>query len=135
MELRGYMEELRRRRILVGKDGTVPHSSALDEVEQEREVEFQIEEVRQVQKRTYYKALTFPGLSPAISSFVETGVLVGESGYKHVFMALARMGIGKKYGIKPTLSRLFASTEFIRTIKTVKTLNDDFLVSSSHAHL
>lgn len=126
-ELRSFMEELGRRRRAVGKDGTVPHSSALDEVEQEREVEFQIEEVRQVQKRTHYKALTFPGLSPSISSFVETGVLVGESGYEHVFMALARTGVGKKYGIKPTSSRLFASTEFMRTIKSVEDLNDDFL--------
>ena len=133
-ELRGFMEELGRRRGVVGSDSTIPHSSVLDEVEQEREVEFQVEEVRQVQKGPHYKALTFPGLSPAISSFVKTGVLVGESGYEHVFAALARTGVGKKYGIKPTSSQLFASTEFMRTIESVKAVNDDFLVSSSHVY-
>lgn len=128
-ELKSFMEELRKRRRVASGDAV--HSSVLEEVEQEREVEFQVEEVRQVQKPTHYKALEFPGLHAAVSHFAKTGDLAGEHGYEHVFDALARTSIGQKYDVCRTKSQLFVSNEFMRTIELRNRVpNDNFLVSS-----
>jgi len=130
-ELRGFMEELNERRRAANSYGQVIQSSVLEEVEQEREVEFQVEEVRQVQKPRHYKALTFPGLHVAVSNFVVTGNLVGGSGYEHAFAAVARTEIGQKHNVCRNRSLLFVSAEFMRTIELRKdSPNDDFLVSS-----
>jgi len=130
--VKGFMEELVRQRRAANGNGNVIHGSVLEEVEQEREVEFQVEEVRQVQKPTHYKALTFPGLNAAVSRFANTGDLVGEDGYEHVFEALARTSIGQKYSVRRTESQLFVSAEFMRTIEVGKRVpNDNFLVRST----
>ena len=108
------------------------HPSALREVEQEREVEFQVEEVPEVQNVLHCKAHAFPRIHPAISVFVSTGRLYRDVGYEHVFDAVSRISIGERFGVKGTESRLFVSVEFMRTIKTDKGgLIDNFLVSSS----
>jgi hypothetical protein len=128
--LRVFVEQLNKQRIAAMDNGNSILSSVLEEVEQEREVEFQVEEVRQVQRPTHYNALSFPGLHPDISHFAETGKLTGGYGYEHVFEALARTSIGQKYNVCRTTSQLFVSTEFMRTIKLVKRVpNDSFLVS------
>ena len=130
-ELKGFMEELKKQRQGGNDNGNHIHSSVLEEVEQEREVEFQVEQVRQVQKPTHYKALTFPGLHAAVSHFAKTGDLAGGHGYEHVFDALARTSIGRKYNVRRTTSQLFVSAEFMRTIELGKRIpNDNFLVSS-----
>ena len=49
-ELEGFIEELTKQRNLARSNGAAPCTGAMEEVEQEREVEFQVEEVRQVQK-------------------------------------------------------------------------------------
>jgi hypothetical protein len=104
----------------------------LEEVEQEREVEFQVEEVREVQKAFYHKAHVFPGLHPAISGFVSTGRLCGDVGYERVFDAVSRTSIGSKYGVVGAGSHLFVSAEFMKTIETDKNdFIDNFLVSST----
>lgn len=129
-ELKGFVVELNKQRRAAKGYGIPIHSSVLEEVEQEREVEFQIEQVRQVQKRTHYKALIFPGLHAAVSCFAQTGDLTGGYGYEHVCDTLARMSIGQKYNVSRTTSRLFVSTEFIRTVELGKHIpNDNFLVS------
>lgn len=131
MELEGFMEELSRQRKAAKVNGSPICSSVLEEVEQEREVEFQVEQVHQVQRPTHYKALAFPGLHKAVSDFVKTGELAGGHGYEHVFDALARTTIGKKYNIRRTTSQLFVSAEFMRTIELGnRVANDEFLVSS-----
>lgn len=131
-ELKDFMEELSKQRRAANGNRKAIHSSALEEVEQEREVEFQVEEVRQVQKPTHYKALAFPGLHPAVSHFAKTGDLAGENGYEHAFAALARTGIGQKYNVCCTTSLLFVSAEFMRTIEFGKhSPNDNFLASPS----
>ncbi|OCK76192.1 hypothetical protein K432DRAFT_428888 [Lepidopterella palustris CBS 459.81] len=127
-ELKGFIEELSRQRRAANSSGNAILSSALEEVEQEREVEFQVEEVRQMQKPTHYKALAFPGLHAAVSRFAKTGDLAGEHGYEHAFTALAGTGIGQKYNICRTASRLFVSAEFMRTVEFGKhSPNDNFL--------
>jgi hypothetical protein len=130
-ELKGFMAELSKQRQAANGNGNIIHSSMLEEVEQEREVEFQVEEVRQVQKPTHYKALAFPGLHTAVSHFAKTGDLAGGRGYEHVFEALARTSIGQKYNVCRTTSQLFVSAEFMRTIELGKRVpNDNILVSS-----
>jgi hypothetical protein len=129
-ELKVFVEELNKQRRAAMDNCIGIDSSVLEEVEQEREVEFQIEEVRQVQRPTHYNALTFPGLHPDISHFAKTGKIKGGNGYEHVFEALARTSIGQKYNVRRTTSQLLVSTEFMRTIKLVKRVpNDSFFVS------
>ncbi|KAI1383848.1 uncharacterized protein F4822DRAFT_438664 [Hypoxylon trugodes] len=108
---------------LHGGEAGIVRMGALEEVEQEREVQVQVEQVRQVQKPTKYVALPFPGLHPIISQFAVTGVLPRapstreEAGFEHMFTYMARTTVGRRFGIRGTGSRLFVSTEFGRTIR------------------
>jgi hypothetical protein len=129
-QLQTFMDQLNNLRCAHTNDPNALQSSALEEVEQEREVEFQVEEVREVQPPVHYKALAFPGVHPTISTFFHTGALAGVEGYEHVYTAVARTAIGKKFGVVGAASRLFVSAEFMRTIKMGKLdSNDNFLVS------
>jgi hypothetical protein len=114
-----------------GVDNGTVHSSAFEEVEQEREVEFQVEEVREIQKPTHYAAHKFPGVHRNIERFCRTGRLVGVDGYEGAFAALGRTALGREYGVHDFGSRLFVSTEFTRTIVPSDSArpNDDFFVS------
>jgi hypothetical protein len=128
-QIKTVVEKLDVMRRAVASNASVLNSSVFEEVEQEREVEYQVEEVRQVQRPVHYNALVFPGLHPAISEFAHTGVLLGEAGYEHVYTAVSRTSIGQKFGIRSTQSRCFVSGEFMKTIVTRSTLVDNFLVS------
>jgi len=116
------------------KDGktSMATASAFEEVEQEREVEFQVEEVREVQRPSHYKPLSFPGLHENIMKFILTGVLSGAGGYQQVFAALGDTSLGKKHKLQATNSRLFVSTEFMRSIDLPNKREplDEFTVSS-----
>lgn len=101
-------------------------SSALEEVEQEREVKFQAEEIRQVAKPVKYQALKFLGLHSAISRFATTGQLEGYEGFIKAFYSLKNTAIGKRFEVRGTRSRFYCSTAFTRTValsKQVKTAN------------
>jgi hypothetical protein len=129
-QIQTFIDKLNSQRHAAASNPDALHSSALEEVEQEREVEFQVEEVREVQRPVHYKALTFPGIHSAISTFVRTGTLGGEEGYEHVFTAVSRTSVGQKFTVASTGSQLFVSTEFMRTVKTVKhSLIGNFLAS------
>ena len=113
-------------------------SSALEEVEQEREVAFEVEEEREVQRPQRLPALKFPGLCDSILQFIITGVLGGEEreyGYSKASDMLDRTQLGKKYGVQTAslLPRLYVSDEFMRTVVTKKTkkLLDNYTVSLS----
>lgn len=129
--LKGFMNTLSQQRNSIGEklNGHGIHSSALEEVEQEREVEFQVEEVRQVAKPVKYQALKFPSLHSAILQFVRTGRLEGKNGFMEAFDSLKNTAIGKKFEVRGTGSRFYCSTEFSRTVvlgKQAKTA-DNFL--------
>ncbi|ROW07311.1 hypothetical protein VMCG_03763 [Cytospora schulzeri] len=128
-ELKGFMSKLTtQRRAMVQKaNGQGMHSSALEEVEQQREVEVEVEEVRHVQKHKRYGALKFPSLHPTIDTFVRTGRLVGNEGYVHAFDSLQNTTIGQKYDVGGTGSRFFVSQEFTRTVVLRKEKADNFL--------
>ncbi|KAH7009622.1 hypothetical protein EDB80DRAFT_838411 [Ilyonectria destructans] len=95
-------------------------SSAFQEVEQEREVEFEIEQLREKQKPVNYLALTFPGLDSAITRFVNTGQLQQGDNFIQGFDFLGRTKIGRKFGVTRSPSRLFVSRQFSRSIRPVE---------------
>lgn len=114
--LSGIVEELAKQRQNADHAHSTFRNSAMEEVEQEREVEFQVEEIREVQNPAHYEALGFSDLHPAISCFAKTGILSGSTGYEPVLSALSRTSLGRKYRLCDRGSQLFVSIEFMRTI-------------------
>ncbi|KAI1337630.1 hypothetical protein F5Y15DRAFT_389781 [Xylariaceae sp. FL0016] len=106
---------------------------ALEEVEQEREVQVQVEQVRQVQKRVTYTPHTFPGLHPNIESFAATGFLEEKPperiGIEQTFTFIANTALGSRFGVRETASRFYLSEEFSKTIqaKHDKNIADNFI--------
>jgi hypothetical protein len=114
-----FMKELGTRRKAFQDTGNAVHSSALQEVEQEKEVAFEVETIREVQKQEHYSPLTFRGLHRDIAVFVNTGRLTADSaGYEQWFMALRHTTLGQKHGIRSEAmtSKLYVSAEFARTL-------------------
>ncbi|KAK7967332.1 uncharacterized protein PG986_001609 [Apiospora aurea] len=109
-------------------------SSGLDvlgEVEQEREVEFQVEEVRNTHEPVEYKALVFPGLHQDLHEFVASGKLRPRSSFRHAFTVAGETEIGAKHRISQASTRLFVSTEFEKTIDVVLgQRNDSFMLQA-----
>ena len=129
-ELAGFMKVLNSRQKLHKGFGEGIPSSALQEVEQEREVAFEVEAVREVQRPKHYEALTFPGLHQDIVDFVLTGRLAtAGAGYEHWMTAVERTAVGRNHAVQPSnkRSKLFVSIEFSRTVTKP---NDNFLVST-----
>jgi hypothetical protein len=95
------------------------YSSAFDEVEQQREVEFEVHQLREKQNPTHFTPLEFPGLDNALVQFCEKSEV--ELASLNLIQALDLIGethLGLKYGIKGTSSKLFVSKEFCRTVQT-----------------
>ncbi|GAW25776.1 hypothetical protein SAMD00023353_1300190 [Rosellinia necatrix] len=112
-KLQGYVDTLR-------KSGSILHrgyySHVLEEVEQEREVELQVEQVREVQRPNKYPAFKFPGIHREIVQFFRTGRL-SAGAFAHAFAFIAKTSIGKKFGVRETSSKLFVTDEFCRTVQ------------------
>lgn len=107
-------------------------STAFEQVEQEREVAYQVEEEREVQRPQRLEALRFPGLHTSIRDFLIMGYLSGTDGYAKASEVLERTKIVREYGVQPSLllRHLYVSAEFLRTIKTKdKTMHDNYIVS------
>ncbi|OTA56699.1 hypothetical protein K449DRAFT_437916 [Hypoxylon sp. EC38] len=130
-QLQAFLNQLLRSR-----DNTnIAQNGAFEEVEQEREVQVQVEQVHQLQRPPRYDALPFPGLHPAILSFARSGTLNtsppgrGRPAFEHAFTYVARSRIGQQYGVHRTGSRLFVSMEFGKTviIPEKEKVADDFL--------
>lgn len=125
-----YVKELNALRKGFRDTGDAVHHTALQEVEQEREVAYEVETVREVQRPTHYQAWTFPGLDKDILIFAKTGrIPAGSACCKHAFVALRKTGVGRKFGINATAlqSRLFVSREFMRSVKVNTEPHDNFL--------
>ena len=136
-EITVFMKELNTRRKAFQDTGNAVHASALQEVEQEREVAFEVEAVREVKKPIHCSPLSFAGLHRDIISFVKIGRLAaGSAGYEQAFVALRRTALGLKYGISSdvTGSHLYVSTEFTKTIVMPRGRpNDNFQVSHTRS--
>lgn len=134
-QIAGFMKELNTRRRGFQDTGNAVHGSALQEVEQEREVAFEVEAIREVQKPLYYSPLPFRGLHKDIVGFAKTGRLAaGSEGYEPALFALQRTALGLKYKFssEATTSRLYVSAEFSRTVRLpMGHPNDNFQVSPS----
>ena len=129
-----FVSELSNRRKGFQDTGRAVHGSALQEVEQEREVAFEVEAVRQKKKPLQYKPLRFPGLHQDIRVFARTGRLpIDSHSVYHLFRLLATTTLGQKHGVscagRHMESKLFVSAEFRRTVRHHTDLApDNFLV-------
>ncbi|KAF2634182.1 hypothetical protein P280DRAFT_474818 [Massarina eburnea CBS 473.64] len=129
-KLQGYVKKLlQRRKDFQDIGGDAVQSAAMDEVEQEREIEIQIESVREVQKPIHVIPRKDPKLHKDIKSFVlgSSGTLQPSSAWEDVWSAMATTGLGlKRTAIKKLATKLHVSTQFTRTV-VVSEPNDDFL--------
>jgi len=111
--------------------------SALHKVEQEREVAFQVEEVREIQKPPAYKPHKFPGLHEQIAKFARGEILGGGDGvgdgvvYFEMFDAIGQTKMGLQFGVNRGSSPVFVSAESLRTVKTTSGRNEGMMVSWS----
>lgn len=132
-KIASFVKELDARKKSFQDTGQAVHASALQEVEQERETEIEVEAVRQVKKPLAYTPYSFPGLHKDLEIFSRTGrIPAGSDVFVHVLRALARTTLGKKYKVNRDIStsQLFVSAEFERTVKLIlESTNDNFLVS------
>lgn len=71
--LRPFVTEVLQRRKHFQDNGAAVHATALEEVEQEREMEFEVESVREVQQPVHFKALKVDKLHADVRKFVLTG--------------------------------------------------------------
>ncbi|KAK1993934.1 hypothetical protein LX36DRAFT_728628 [Colletotrichum falcatum] len=130
-KIKAFVKELNARRKAFQDTGRAVHASALQEVEQEREVAFEVETVRQVKKPHHYPALSFPGLHPEIESFAKTGrIPAGALTFVPAVKSLSKTAVGKKFRVSDRSSqqRLFVSAEFERTVKlNLDLTSDNFL--------
>jgi hypothetical protein len=128
--LKLFANQLMKRKKDFQDHGIAIHSSALEEVEQEREVEFQVESVREIQKPVHFNALKIPKLHMDIEEFARSGQILQDSeGYQPMLSALQKTASGIKHGAFSAVSKapgLFVSTQFGRTVK-LPGPNDNFL--------
>ncbi|KAM0185118.1 hypothetical protein ACHAPI_012283 [Fusarium lateritium] len=119
--VQSFVKELDEMEANLVKDQERVCFSAFDEVEQEREVEFEVHQLRQKQNPTRLTALEFPGLDDALVQFCEKSEVQLPS--LHCIQAFDLIGdtnLGLKYGIKEASSKLFVSKEFSRTVQIRK---------------
>jgi hypothetical protein len=128
--LRGYVSDILQRRKGFLDRGFAVHASALEEVEQEREMEFEIESVREVQPPVHFKALKVGGLHQDVKTLAQTGRLpAGSDCYEPMFGALQKTALGLKHGAITAAGAgagLYVSTQFRRTVSAIEP-NDNFL--------
>jgi hypothetical protein len=130
--LQGFDDGLQQRRRGFEDRGSAVHSSALEEVEMEREIENEVEDVREVQIPVHFTPLKFPRLHQDIEKFATTGRLSASSdAAEPMFCALQKTALGSVKGsitAASKASKLFVSTQFSRTVKVpVNEPNDNFL--------
>ncbi|KAF4502839.1 very large low complexity [Fusarium agapanthi] len=119
--LQSFVKELHGLEMDLVKHQMRACSSAFDEVEQEREVELEVHQLREKQNPTHLTALTFSGLDNALVQFCDESEVELDS--LHFIPVLDLIGdayIGLKYGVQGSSSNLFVSKEFSRTVQTQK---------------
>lgn len=90
------------------------------EVEQEREVQIEVETVREVKKPLHATPAKQKQLHKDVGSFAETGRLVASSeAFQQAFVALRQTALGRRLGISDnaTRSRLFVSQDFSNVVE------------------
>lgn len=136
---KAFMKDLSGQQKGFQDTGDAVHRSALQEVEQEREVTYEIEVAKVLQKPVRHQPLLFPGVHKDIISFVKTGRLVVDpNGYESAINALRRTKLVHKHAVTAngTSGKLFISTEFTRTIQPPfgRPYNNFQVCCRSHLH-
>ena len=129
-QLRHFMEILQRRRP-ISTTGDSVVGSALEQVEQEREIAHEVEQVREVEKPVHFKAHPVRELDHGVWHFAINGNMPIPCTFDTVFAYMRKTELGSRYGFCETAngSRLFVSPEYSRTVKITKgQSNDNFLV-------
>ena len=127
-----HIQELEKRRKAFQDTGNAFHASALQEVEQEREVAVEAETIREQQKPVYFHPCSFGGLHEEIREFVRTGFLGrNTTACVHAYTYIRHTNTGSKYAIDlPFDPKLLVSLEFNNTVYLpAGKPNDEFLVS------
>lgn len=114
--LKSVLSRIAEKRATLSKEAASGDSTAFQEVEQEREVEFEVEQVRERQRPEKLQALAFPGVSEQLVQFVRNGDLPDASTIVQAFAYLGNTVIGKKYDVRETSSQLFVSKQFTKTV-------------------
>ncbi|KAL6717793.1 hypothetical protein ACLMJK_003878 [Lecanora helva] len=118
-EIAGFVTRLEAMKRNLRSNASAVQALAHQEVEQEREVQIEVETVREVKKPAHAQPLPQLSLRKEITSFVETGRLVaGSQAYQQAFFALRQTSLGRRLGISTsaTMSRLYASQDFLNTV-------------------
>lgn len=118
-EISAFASELQNLRNNFRDTGNAVAGSALQEVEQEREVAIEVETVRELQKPSHAIPLPHLPLHRDILEFVNTGWLImGSSAYDQIFSVLRRTALGVKFGINETAtcSKTYVSVDFSNAV-------------------
>lgn len=89
------------------------------EVEQEREVQIEVETVREVKKPAHATPLRQQPLQKDVKLFAENGRLIaGSQAYQQAFVALRQTAIGRRLGVTDDAikSRLFVTQDFSNVV-------------------
>lgn len=119
LDIANFVEKLNVMKKGLRNTGDTVQALAHQEVEQEREVQIEVETVREVKKPSHAQPLPQPPLQKEIRSFTETGRLVaGSQAYLQAFVALRQTALGRRLNISDsaTESRLFVTQDFNNTI-------------------
>lgn len=127
-----FRTKLLQQRAESSSSGKAVHSSAFEEVEQEREVEFEVEQVREKQKPTRFTPYEFGKLDSQLVDFVQSGEFHKQR-FEQAFMLIGRTSIGRRFGVQNTSSRLFVSGQFASSVR--EKARDDIVVSNSPENL
>ncbi|PWY75305.1 hypothetical protein BO94DRAFT_578003 [Aspergillus sclerotioniger CBS 115572] len=114
--LQEFWEELTRQRQAQTRQ-VLNTTSAFEEVEQERELAVQVEEIRQRQEPIDLPTYTFPGLNSDLLFFATTGFLRGDDWYKPLLNALWNTEVGRSNGINIRDTNVLLSKEFTKTVR------------------
>ena len=118
-----YARELEKVRKDFQDSGKAMQASALQEVEQEREVTVEVESVRQVKKPPKLKPFSFPGLHKDLECLVMTGKMPPGAAGNIIFIpaidAIAKSVAGRNHYVRCADRdiRLYVTAEFQRTVK------------------
>jgi hypothetical protein len=118
-KIKDFVKHLNASRHGLARSSISVHASALQEVEQEREVAHEVETVREVQRPLRFKAYEFPGLHDDIKSFAEKGFLPAESSaFELAICALERSMLAKKLRNwnSAAFPKLYVSAQFTKTV-------------------
>ncbi|OAG11713.1 uncharacterized protein CC84DRAFT_1133705 [Paraphaeosphaeria sporulosa] len=124
-----FATELDQRKKDFQDSGIAIHSSALEEVEQEREIENEVENNREPEKPFHFTALNTARLHEDIKEFAKSGrVVAGSEAYQPMLSALQCTASGRRHGAfaQNKSPGLYVSKQFSRTVKVTEP-NDNFI--------